>query len=208
MAGYTLVGRNASPFTRRVAITLSLLDQPFEHVKISPVKTPEEVAKWHPVTRVPILVLPTGEKLIESGAIVDHLLETHDQWARLMPAKGPARLEARSRIALATSAMEKAVVAYYEIARRPEDKRHPPYQEAARAQSRAAIAVLEEEMAGVSVPKTEADVTEDALTAAIAVTFIGRVQPEILEGLDMPRLSALTQTLEAMPVFQKNAIEA
>jgi glutathione S-transferase len=204
--GYTLIGRNASPYTRRVAVTLRLLEVPFAQLKHSPRRNPEDVRPYNPVGRVPVLVLPDGERLIESAAILDHLLEEHDLWARLLPRSGTPRRRAQQRLALAAAAMEKCIRARDE-GLRPAERCCAAVQETLREQARAALGLLEETLADLPPIESEPDVTLDALTAAIAMTFTRDVQPAIHESLSWPRLAALTEKLEAMPAFRAQAPE-
>ena len=86
-----LVGRYLSPFTRRTAIVLKTLNIDFE-VKTLPA-TPEnaELVAINPLGRVPAVVLDDGEVLIDSAAIIDHLLEVGDPDNTLLAAGGADR---------------------------------------------------------------------------------------------------------------------
>ena len=68
-----LVGRYRSPFTRRVAISLRILDIAYEHLPYTAWSQLEAVRRVNPVGRVPALVLDSGESLFDSTAILDHL---------------------------------------------------------------------------------------------------------------------------------------
>ena len=72
-----LIGVNRSPYTRRVAITLKAYDVGFEQRDLSGFADRAEVRASNPLGRIPALVLDSGETLIDSGAIVDHLDETY-----------------------------------------------------------------------------------------------------------------------------------
>jgi glutathione S-transferase len=64
-----------SPFTRRVGLTLNLLDMPFEHVALHAFEQKDEVKRFNAMGRVPILVLGDRETLIDSSIIADYLEE-------------------------------------------------------------------------------------------------------------------------------------
>jgi len=66
-----LNGKFDSPFVRRVAISLKLLDIRFDHRNWSVGKNFEQIREINPLGRVPTLVLPGGESLLESAAILD-----------------------------------------------------------------------------------------------------------------------------------------
>ena len=72
-----LIGVNRSPFTRRVAITLNIYGVPFEQRPLSGFGNRAEVRASNPLGRIPALVLDSGETLIDSDAIVDHLDEVY-----------------------------------------------------------------------------------------------------------------------------------
>ncbi len=72
--GLVLYGRYASPFVRRVAVTLQLYGFQYRHVPLMPFGPDKaELAKFNPIARVPALRLGDGEMLIDSAAILDHL---------------------------------------------------------------------------------------------------------------------------------------
>ena len=72
-----LIGVNRSPFTRRVAITLNIYGVPFEQRTLSGFDNRAEVRASNPLGRIPALVLDSGETLIDSNAIIDHLDEVY-----------------------------------------------------------------------------------------------------------------------------------
>jgi glutathione S-transferase len=58
-----LIGMFDSPFVRRVAVTLNLLEIPFEHRNWSVGKDFELIRRYNPLGRVPTLVLDDGDAL-------------------------------------------------------------------------------------------------------------------------------------------------
>ena len=60
----------------------------YRQVGLSTADETAEIAKFNPVVRVPSLVLDGGETLVDSSAIIDHLLEVGDPEHRLLPASG------------------------------------------------------------------------------------------------------------------------
>ena len=81
-----LIGRSLSPFVRRVAATLNLYGLPFEQLQLATSTDGAAIAGYNPLGRVPSLVLDTGEVLVDSAAILDHLDEV-----RAKPASPRAR---------------------------------------------------------------------------------------------------------------------
>src|ERR1700761_3430983 len=96
-----LIGQYDSPFVRRVAIALRLYGLAFEHRPWSTFGDAEKIAPYNPLRRVPVLVLDSGEALIESNAILDHLDERAGDDAALIPAAGQARRTALRTCGLA-----------------------------------------------------------------------------------------------------------
>ena len=75
-----------------VEATLLLLGEPYQVIERQPkeapqshVMTPREMAQVNPMEQVPALVLPDGELMTESAAILVHLADSHPA-ARLAPA--------------------------------------------------------------------------------------------------------------------------
>src|SRR4051812_3402937 len=62
-----LYGRHASPFVRRVAVTLRLYGIDYRHVPLMPFGPDKaELAAFNPIARVPALRLADGEMLVDS----------------------------------------------------------------------------------------------------------------------------------------------
>src|SRR5258705_12769323 len=83
-----LIGVNRSPFTRRVAITLNIYGVSFEQRALSGFDNRAEVRASNPLGRIPALVLNSGETLIDSNAIIDHLDEVYGPDPPLTPPGG------------------------------------------------------------------------------------------------------------------------
>jgi hypothetical protein len=65
-----LIGNFLSPYVRRVAVSLHLLELPFELEELFVFKEPDVVRRYNPVVRIPVLKLDDGANLVESGAIL------------------------------------------------------------------------------------------------------------------------------------------
>src|SRR5262245_48178331 len=86
-----LIGVNRSPYTRRVAITLTAYGVAYEQKCVSGFGNREEVRQANPLGRIPALVLDNGEALLDSGAIIDHLDEVYGGEQPLTPRSGADR---------------------------------------------------------------------------------------------------------------------
>lgn len=109
-----LVGQFDSPFVRRVAVTLNHYHMPFTRKPISVFRDMEEMQKINPLVRVPSLILESGETLIDSSAIIDHLDEMAGPARALTPPHGPERRKILQAVALATGLMDKCVALFFE----------------------------------------------------------------------------------------------
>ena len=109
-----LVGQFDSPFVRRVAVTLNHYHMPYTRNPISVFRNIEEMRKINPLVRVPSLILESGEVLIDSAAIIDHLDEVAGPARALTPAHGDERRRVLQAVALATGLMDKCVALFFE----------------------------------------------------------------------------------------------
>ena len=120
-----LIGMFDSPFVRRVAVSMKLLDLPFEHGNWSVGKDFDRIREYNPLGRVPTLVTDDGETLMESAAILDYLDELVGPERALLPRSGAERRQALNLMAMATGAAEKGVLQVYEGVFRPESEAPP-----------------------------------------------------------------------------------
>src|SRR5437763_7048220 len=109
-----LIGQYDSPFVRRVAIAMRMYGFDFEHCPWSVFGDGDKIAQYNPLRRVPTLGLDSGEVLIESTIILDHLDEMAGPARALMADSGPSRREALKICALSTGLADKAVSLVYE----------------------------------------------------------------------------------------------
>lgn len=196
-----LIGMLDSPYVRRVAISLKLLDLPFEHRSISVFRQFDAFAAINPVVKAPSLVCDDGEVLMDSTLILAYaqmLAATRS----LMPA-GRAEAQHDLRlIGLALAAVEKAVQIVYERNLRPVEKQHEPWLSRVRGQLGAAFASLEAELARAPLAATSETITQAGVTAAVVWEFAQSVLPEIVAASTHPALAAHSVAAEALPEFQ------
>lgn len=88
---YGAAGSGSAP----VEATLRLIGEPYEVIESVTYDPDDEAARQrvgalNPLKQVPTLVLPSGETMTESAAILIHLADTHPQ-ARLAPARDDPR---------------------------------------------------------------------------------------------------------------------
>jgi glutathione S-transferase len=196
-----LIGVNRSPFTRRVAITLNIYGMPFEQRALSGFEDRDEVRAANPLGRIPALVLDSGEVLVDSGAIIDHLDEVYGRDRALTPAAGADRRAVLKVAAMMMGACEKCLHAAYERNRRPPEKLHQPWIDDCIAQVTNTLAAVEA-MVDPKEPYlllgrlTQADVT------AVVAERLARVGRGIDTEAQMPRLRTLARRLAEQPAFR------
>jgi len=189
-----LYGGGLSPFVRRVALWLSLQERPFERRPVKVLASDfDGITALNPLGRVPVLVTPDGESLIETSAIIDYLEDTADK--RLLPATGPNRRFALQQIGYANGVAEKGVALVYETIRRPAEFHWPDWQQRLATQIRNGLDVLE---AQADWP-ADAPLSGATICSVCAYDFIAVAHPTLLTPL--PRLADLSTRANALPAF-------
>jgi len=208
-----LIGMFDSPFVRRVAVSMKLLGMEFEHRDWSVGRDFERIRQYNPLGRVPTLVQPGGEALIESSAILDFLDERAGPERALLPQSGKARRDALRIMAVATGAAEKGVTQLYETVFRPAEKRYPPWTERCATQMHAALVELDRLALGRSALDRTAKggdggwlfgdrLSQADITATCVYTFLADALAINRGGVLYPALAAIAARCEALPEFQ------
>jgi glutathione S-transferase len=203
-----LIGMFDSPFVRRVAITMKLLDIPFDHGNWSVGRDFDRIREYNPLGRVPTLVTDDGEKLMDSAAILDYLDERAGAERALLPRTGPERRQALKLMALATGAAEKGVLQVYERVFRPEEKRHQPWLDRCRVQMDGSLAAIDRYLGerGVSQWLVGKRMTQADITAVCVFTFLNDVHRVAADPVMLQSLATLAARCESMPVFQETRL--
>jgi glutathione S-transferase len=197
-----LIGMFDSPFVRRVAVSMNLLDMPFEHRNWSVGKDFELIRRFNPLGRVPTLVQANGESLIDSTAILDFLDDAAGPERALLPRSGQQRRDVLKVVAIALGSAEKGLQQLHEILFKPESKRHDPWMDRCRQQMHGGLGELDR----LAQARTGGWMVADRLTQAdITATCVYTYLCDAL-GLSepwraYPALSALASRCEAMPPF-------
>jgi glutathione S-transferase len=203
-----LIGMFDSPFVRRVAITMKLMDIPFEHANWSIGRDFDSIREYNPLGRVPTLVTEEGEKLLESAAILDYLDERAGAGRALLPSSGPERRHALNLMAMATGAAEKGVAQIYERVFRPEDKRHAPWVDRCHAQMCGALAAIDRHLGerGLSQWLVGKRMTQADITCACVFTFLDDALRVGSDAVMFSSLATLAARCESLPVFQETRV--
>jgi glutathione S-transferase len=198
-----LIGLYDSSYTRRVAIAMSLYGMSFEHRGWSVGRDFDRIRQYNPLGRAPTLVLDDGEVLTESAIMLDYLDDQVGRERALMPATGIERRDAQRLIALATGAIDKAILIVMERIFRPAEMRSELWLSRCRAQVQGALRELERHCA--SRAGHEALVGERMTHADIAVTcFVTHLRESVPWDLaSYPNLRAHVDRHEALPLFRQ-----
>jgi glutathione S-transferase len=196
-----LIGMFDSPFVRRVAVTLKVLELPFEHANWSVGSDFERIRQKNPLGRVPALVTDDDDTLIESAAILDYVDELVGAERALLAPSGHARRRALSLMAIATGAADKGVQQVYEGVFRPVEKRYEPWLARCRKQMHAGMAELESASSGLGKDGwlSGAKMTQADITVVCAFDFLDDAF-EFPVSL-YPALTTLSARCALLPAF-------
>ncbi len=202
-----LIGMLDSPYVRRIAISLKLMELPFEHESLSVFRDFEQFRAVNPVVKAPTLVCDDKTVLMDSTLILDHLEDLVKPARRLMPPTGKPRLEALRLVGLALSACDKGVSLVYEREQRPAEKRHEPWYERVLGQTLAAFTALED-AAGRANPWLQGAGPNAAdVATAVAWRFNQFYHADLVPAWKFPALAKFSMQAEALPAFESTPLD-
>jgi glutathione S-transferase len=196
-----LIGQYDSPFVRRVAVALHHYGFTYEHRPWSVWADADSLAKVNPLRRVPVLVLDSGETLVESSAILDALDDMVGPSRALLPPSADARRAGLRICALATGAADKAVSLLYEHVLRSGERRSQVWVDRCLAQISDTLDLLEKERAARGGDFLLGTFSHADIALACALRFIGEAHPALADAARRPALAAHAARCEAMPAF-------
>lgn len=200
-----LIGQYDSPFVRRVAIALALYELPFQHENWSVFRDAELIAQFNPLRRVPTLVLPSGEVLVESSAILDALDDQVRDDQLLLPRRGPRRRAGMRLCALCYGLADKGVALVYEGVVRESGQRSAQWVARCSAQVRDTLQLLEREKAAIAASYWAGDqLSHPDIALAVVVHFLKQAAPQILEAMQLPALLEHEARCHALPAFAEH----
>ena len=196
-----LIGMLDSPYVRRVAVSLHLLDLPFDHEPLSVFRHFDAFAAINPVVKAPTLVTDGGVVLMDSSLILDHLDRLVPPGRRLVPDDADAHARNQRLAGLALAACEKTVQLVYEFNLRPAEKQHQPWIDRVAGQLRTAYRLLDAEI-GRDGGWLFADRPLQAdVSVAVAWRFTQDVLADRIAAADHPALQAFSARAEASAPF-------
>ena len=195
-----LVGYYDSPFVRRVAAVLNVLDLPFENIELSVWQESEKIAPISPLARVPILQLEDGRVLNDSNVIIDQLVRIYGQHTALLPTEMGEYHRVNNLIGYTMGLTEKLAQLYIETKiREPEllsVKLKARYEE----QISATLAFLDQELKPADTHVQKPSVLNISLS--VALQFMLNVFGEHWVLADYPKLNKLTDKMELHPALK------
>lgn len=139
-----LIGTHTSPYVRKTRIVLMEKKIDYDFVIISPWEAEQEVARYNPLGKVPVLVLDDGHTLYDSRVIVEYL-DNMTPNNRLIPASGRERITVKRWEALCDGLCDAATTLYLE-SQRPEPERSLAWMVRQRGKIERVLAELAEDL--------------------------------------------------------------
>ncbi|OUL29479.1 glutathione S-transferase [Nostoc sp. RF31YmG] len=196
-----LIGTYFSPFSRRVAAALIALGIPYEHDDLNGYKDPERARQLNPVGKVPVLVLDSGEHLIDSAVILDYLDELVGTQRSLVPTAGEARRAMLQLAAISTTIYEQTTARDFE-ARRTQDCIQPNLIERYRLQTIGGLQALDAASSLQGLIR-KAPLNLATISAVVAFEYAQMLHPELDAAAIAPSLARVVLHLGNEPAFQQ-----
>lgn len=196
-----LIGMLDSPYVRRVAISMQLLDLRFEHRSVSVFSTFEQFQQINPVVKAPTLICDDGTVLMDSTLILQYAEALAHSGRSLLPAAIPALLRSLRTIGLALAACEKSVQIVYEHNLRPAEKLHEPWLNRVTGQLLAAYDELEADLNSAPSSPTSKTIDQGGLSTAVAWHFTQQMLPGLVPASEYPGLREFSAKAEALAEF-------
>ena len=196
---HRLVGQYDSPFLRRVAVTMHHYGIPYERKVLSVFRNADQVAEINPLIKVPVLILPDGERIFDSQMILDYLDEEAGPDKALTPARGKERRAVLRAVTIGWGLAEKSVSLSIDKNMHP-NAPSLQWRHRVRHQIKLALEWLEREAKApwfMGEALTQADIT-----AAAALDHLGNKHPGELNWDSHPKLRAIYDRAIALPAFQ------
>jgi glutathione S-transferase len=202
-----LIGMLDSPYVRRCAVSMKLMEVAFEHRFVSVFRDFDQFRAINPVVKAPSLVCDDGTVLMDSTLIVDYLEHVVAPQKRLMPVAAAERVEALRLVGLAMAACEKCVQIVYEKEQRPVEKRHDPWRARVVGQANAAFGVLER-AAEKPKPWLQGEKFSAADVAVACAWRFGQYYDSAeVPAANYPALVAYSKRAEALPEFASTPLD-
>src|SRR3569832_1925878 len=203
MQGQTmrLIGMLDSPYVRRVAISLRLMELPFSHEALSVFRNFDACAAINPVVKAPTFVADEGTVLMDSELILEHLERLTAPERSLTPKAAAEHVHTQRINEHTQTTNEKSVQIVYERNLRPAEKQHQPWIDRVQGQLAAAYRLLEQEIATAKPWLFGSRPLQADITSAVTWRFTQMELPGLIAEERHPALAAFSARAEKMPAF-------
>ena len=214
-----LVGQYDSPFVRRVAVALHHYGIAFERQVLSVFQDFDAMLVVNPLGKVPTLILPGGEPLFDSRAVIEYLEDIAPAGQRLTPSDAGQRRAMLRIEAVGLGLAEKTYERGLEFSRRSPGTQDPAWVARLERQIGSALRWLESGLesrlesglelgleTGLGARSQAEWLVGDRLTRAdlavtVATTYVFEKLPHLYGPGDFPHLEARRQKCEASAPF-------
>jgi glutathione S-transferase len=191
----------ASPYVRKVMILLheTGLEPKVERLSstTTPMKSDTALRKSNPLTKLPALILDSGETLYDSRVICEYLDTTY-AGGRFFPADSTLRWPALRRQSLADGLLDAGLIVRYETKMRPPEKLWEEWRSGQWAKVTEAATEMERE-----APKFGDTFDIGTIAIACALGYLDFRYPEFDWRDDSPALAAWFADFSKRPSLQK-----
>ncbi|MBW8191081.1 glutathione S-transferase [Neiella marina] len=203
-----LIGMLDSPFVRRVAISMQLLDIEFDHQALSVFRDFDRFQAINPAVKAPTLICDEGQALMDSTLILSYLDTVSTNNRSLMPHSMSEYQLALRIVGLALTACEKSVQLVYEQMLRPEEKRHQPWIDRVRSQLTDCYRLLEQEASRNTLAGRSDNIRQTGITTACAWYFTQQMNPGVIDPNQYPTLAKYSEQVEQLTEFKAASFHA
>jgi glutathione S-transferase len=161
---------------------------------VSPIETNATLAAENPLMKIPALTTDDGQVLFDSPVICEYL-DSLAGGGKVFPASGKARWTALCQQALGDGILDALILCRYEIAARPEEKRHAAWTDGQMKKAHQGLAALEAE--DLSGPRTIGPITAGCTLGYLDFRF-----PHDGWRTRHPKLAEWYKGVEALPSMQ------
>lgn len=198
-----LYGMLDSPFVRRVAVSLDMLNIPFEHIAMSVFKHFGEFKQVNSVVKAPSFVTDEGIVFSDSSLILQYIETRYQTHGKLWPQDSPDAFALDMRaVSLGLVACEKCAQYVYEKNLRPAGYQYEPWLNRVKEQLESALENLEAELRQRPTAFNIA-CRQATITAAITWQFVNSFMPEVAAPIKLPYLAALSAAMEGTSPYLK-----
>ncbi|MEW6056644.1 MAG: glutathione S-transferase family protein [Bdellovibrionota bacterium] len=190
-----------SPFGRRIRVRLEELELPYDIEMVNVFEPTEELLRLNPLGRIPILVLPTEEEIIDSHQIEEYLRARNRSHSLYSNPEGIRDARARSWSALAVGVMEATVSSFLETLR-PAALQIPEVKAEFLQAIQKTLKRFESEITSPLLAGSELRAWDIDLGCALAYCDL-RMGRQVVDRY--PRLRIYLERLESRASFQKTA---